>query len=414
MLEHLDTLIAFVVVMAVVSLMITLAAQMISGLLGLRGAYLKWGLEQLLTTLHPGMKPEALVSAVLTHPLISDSAMAGSLLGRWLAKVPVVGQSLVQRWQLAKAIRVDEVVRVLRAIADDTTGRYQDAQNAAKEVLSKIDLDAASKILAVTAELRLIAPQETEKANQYIRQIAETAQRAIGNLEAWFNSAMDRTSQRFALRIRLWTVAFSAIAAFGMQLDSVALLTQLSSDSELRAGLVARAEAVTNQANQILGNTGSAVPSAYVDAVEDLRRLKEKIPETQALGNPPRFVSREDGELWLRAQLGVGDRTNFIIGEYRDLVQIRLTSAIDQLKDQAYSLRAEIGKTKFQLIPDPYPGWKGFLSSLWPINRQFWGILASVGLLSLGAPFWFNALKTLATLRPIVAAKEQREQQVRA
>jgi hypothetical protein len=42
-----------------------------------------------------------------------------------------------------------------------------------------------------------------------------------------------------------------------------------------------------------------------------------------------------------------------------------------------------------------------------PVNRQFWGILVTVGLLSLGAPFWYNALKTVATLRPILATRQE-------
>jgi hypothetical protein len=34
-------------------------------------------------------------------------------------------------------------------------------------------------------------------------------------------------------------------------------------------------------------------------------------------------------------------------------------------------------------------------------------------LLSLGAPFWYNALKSLSALKPVVANKEAQEQQVK-
>jgi len=44
-----------------------------------------------------------------------------------------------------------------------------------------------------------------------------------------------------------------------------------------------------------------------------------------------------------------------------------------------------------------------------PANLHFWGILFSAGLLSLGAPFWYNALKGLSALKPIVADREQQE-----
>jgi len=42
--------------------------------------------------------------------------------------------------------------------------------------------------------------------------------------------------------------------------------------------------------------------------------------------------------------------------------------------------------------------------------RQLAGILFSAGLLGLGAPFWFNALKTMTALRPVLANKQEQEQ----
>jgi len=39
------------------------------------------------------------------------------------------------------------------------------------------------------------------------------------------------------------------------------------------------------------------------------------------------------------------------------------------------------------------------------------GILASASFLSLGAPFWFNLLKRLSNLRPILAQRQERESQ---
>jgi hypothetical protein len=39
---------------------------------------------------------------------------------------------------------------------------------------------------------------------------------------------------------------------------------------------------------------------------------------------------------------------------------------------------------------------------LWWINHLF-GLALSAGLLTLGAPFWFNLLKNLTNLRPAVA-----------
>jgi hypothetical protein len=62
-------------------------------------------------------------------------------------------------------------------------------------------------------------------------------------------------------------------------------------------------------------------------------------------------------------------------------------------------------KLKFQLIPNPYPD--PFYSYWFSSGLHVWGILASAALLSLGAPFWFNMLKTLTNLRPVLANKTE-------
>ena len=74
MLEQLDTLIGFVTVITVASLVVTVLTQLVSGVLALRGAHLRNGLVEVVkaTAGVAGKEPERLVTAVLTHPLLSD------------------------------------------------------------------------------------------------------------------------------------------------------------------------------------------------------------------------------------------------------------------------------------------------------------------------------------------------------
>jgi hypothetical protein len=84
---------------------------------------------------------------------------------------------------------------------------------------------------------------------------------------------------------------------------------------------------------------------------------------------------------------------------------------IDKLKEQVNSIKDiknDILNAKLQLIPQPYPG---FL--VYKFNRHFWGVLAMAGLLSLGAPFWFNILKRMSNLRPVLAGKDEEERKQR-
>lgn len=64
-------------------------------------------------------------------------------------------------------------------------------------------------------------------------------------------------------------------------------------------------------------------------------------------------------------------------------------------------LKARIDSTGFELLPS---GW----FARWPAEKFWWfnhlfGLALSAGLLTLGAPFWFNLLKNLMSLRPAVA-----------
>ena len=125
MLEKLDTLIAFAVVMLGLSLIIMILTQIISTALGLRGSNLLWGLETLFRQLAPGLEaaglvPRDLAKEILQHELISDSLFSRAenmrLVGpiiRFLNTKPVT-RWIMDRWRYATAIRPEELVRVLQ------------------------------------------------------------------------------------------------------------------------------------------------------------------------------------------------------------------------------------------------------------------------------------------------------------
>src|ERR1035441_8224489 len=82
MLKQLDTLIGFVVVMSVVSLLITIITQMVSSLLGLRGKHLADALVVMIDKIDPQLDATTranLAIGILTRPVISDSML-------WMSK----------------------------------------------------------------------------------------------------------------------------------------------------------------------------------------------------------------------------------------------------------------------------------------------------------------------------------------
>ena len=436
-LEHLDTIIAFVVILAGVSLLVTVLTQSVSALLGLRGSNLCWGIETLLKELDPNLSAHAaaITREVLRHPLISDSTLSR------------FGFKLFNRWKLASVIRKDELIEILRLLArpseeagsgdrvdatvsrvghaatwphaaapeprrsqqrdrtreGDSTGRTPDSwQTALFNSLKQLDQETAADLELAAAEIKKLFPDDPGRAEQIVSQVMRSAEQLPGIINQWFDSVMDRVSQRFVTHTRIWTIIFSILVAFALHLDALKLVTQLSTDAEMRSRLVASADALTKKADEILVAPASGSSTDYMQAMK--RLIRTHPTELAALEEPSGFTDLAGGKEWLSTRLqtaGIQDAEKWQ-REYELLVpQAALLNAADNLR----SIWRD--KLIFQLIPDPYPSpWYNYWTPSW---LHFWGTLASAALLSVGAPFWFNALKTLTSFRPVLANKEQQE-----
>jgi len=76
---------------------------------------------------------------------------------------------------------------------------------------------------------------------------------------------------------------------------------------------------------------------------------------------------------------------------------------LKDLTDRATEVKAEIERSQLQLVPNP---WR--LSAFDNI-RSFLGLVLTIFLLGLGAPFWFNALRNLVGLRHAVEQKKDKD-----
>jgi len=400
-LDRLDTAIAFAVVMLGVSLLIIILTQMISTALGLRGTNLLWGIKTILTSLDPALKDhaETLATKILHDPLISDSIFSG--LGG-LEKWPKL-KSLIDRWRLATAIGPGELVRCLRKIAADPEISTP-AADAIKAILADAqDLDAARRIDLLKNAVGELKPGYAVQVDKMVQQVYTAAEQSVGKLEIAFNTVMDRVSQRFTMHMRLWTVVIAFLAVFVVHLDSFQLLNQLSTNPEARAALVSIRESMLNEATAILpAQGGHVLPLANSIAPETLKQAMEKLkkgePDAAGIGDIPSFSTSDEAVQWLAVHLPADmapDRKDALAGAYRRFV-------IAGLKEHADNINKQLAQAGFQIIRSPYQGlidWEGW--------RHFLGQLVTAAFLSLGAPFWFNALRSLSNLRSVVASKQE-------
>ncbi len=395
-LEHLDTVISFVVILAGVSLLVTTLTQMASALLGLRGTNLRWGITTLLKELDPELRAYApsISQAVLHHPLISDSTFSR------------FGARLLGRWKLASAIRKDELIGILHILAESPPAAASGAntetwQPKLRDALEQLDRDAAGSVVLAAPEIRKLFPGDADKSEQVLAQMMTSAEHVSGTINAWFDSTMDRVKQRFAMHARISTIIFSVAIALALHLDAFKLLTQLSTDAELRARLISSADTLARKADEILVTSPNA-STVYVVAMQQL--LSDAGNELAGVGQPSGFTDLSGGKQWLADQLKaahIHDPDKWL-ARYEALVP---QAALRTAADDFHSILND--KLKFQLIPDPYPS---PIYNYWtPSWLHLWGVVASAALLSLGAPFWFNMLKTLSSLRPVVANKQEQE-----
>jgi hypothetical protein len=179
------------------------------------------------------------------------------------------------------------------------------------------------------------------------------------------------------------------------------LLDQLSTTPEIRSSLVNMRAEMLGEANAILPPGGAApagameVPVSPTILNEALERVKTTYPSLPKTASIPDGITTVDAAAqWLASQPGVPSAA---AGEYRKAV-------IAALRAHAEAISQDLVKPGLQIFPSPYPGVLKFQG-----RRNVLGIFLAGLFLSLGAPFWYNALANLSNLRTVVAAKEQKE-----
>lgn len=249
-------------------------------------------------------------------------------------------------------------------------------------------------------------------------------------LRAWFHYVMDRASQRFAFQTRLVTIMLACIFVFAAHFDAVRLLQSMSQGPELRARLAASAESLDKHADQLSRpkeSVHTVVPDVYRNAMVSILRAAPANTETgpakrkthskgqekvagpvaptedhvtaeakskaiHALETSPGFASREEAESWLRTTLDEDPARDTLAAAYQQEVNAELASDSDKLIDQSASMKRELARSEWKFFQD---------ERVLPLSStQLPGLLLTIAFLSLGAAFWYNSLKNLASLRP--------------
>ena len=380
-LEYVDTILAFTVVMLLLSLLITVLVQLVVSFLNLRGGSLLWGVEQILKAC-PELEDhtKGIAEKILKHRSISPDGRLAKVIGsEELKSILMDLYQDAERWvNKGKSDKdVSENVKILEALEKVIPDNFGEEVKDNTEELFK--------------QFEELFPEETKKLEAAARLVEKKASGLLLKVDTWFVTVMRRTTERFTMMTRIWTVIFAVVVTIAFNVDSRKLLLDLSTDAGLRETLAASAGRVLEKAEVVL--------NVEPIATKALTAIKDKLPEEIAKHIPEEITSLEDGEEWFKQRIKDPDKQKELMGiyriEYDKLTRERLGIVVKQAK----GLKADLEEARLTIGPGiwPWQDWRG-----WP---HLFGLLMTIAFLSLGAPFWFNALRGLSNLRPLLAGR---------
>jgi hypothetical protein len=418
MLQSLDTLIAFVLILLVVSLLITIVVQMIAAFLNLRGLNLAKGLAQTFQSVAPveSACAKELAGEVLRGGMLSDSSFK-----HW-----------PHWWRLATAARPDEVFDAIHRIALGKGDEGATIQKAAQDFLVALGYErqtiekAAGVISATSAgaddlvkEIGAITDPVLQakiqsRLDDLKRQLqsyssAEAARVAAGaaaidkayeKFQYWYELTQERVQQWFATHTRICTIVCAFVFAFWLQLDTVEIFHLVSADRTLRDQLVAQSGVIGSQAEKVFAASASVLGRGYAAWLGKLPAdAQTALASIQVQPNDTReqLLSRVD------AVMPAGSAKAQQLQSLNDTLDQTATETLKARAGDYAAVKADFDHSSgFDLFPSGPSGRWGH--GWWRGWADHWvGLLFSVGLLSLGAPFWYNILKGLTSLRSTVA-----------
>jgi hypothetical protein len=371
--EYVNIVFAFAVVMLILSLVITIAVQIIVTVFGIRGRNLIWGVTKVLER-SPTLKNKAseIADAALHHAAVTPNK------------------------RTATAIGSKELLAVLQDLADaENESLDEEIKKKLEDILNEAIPQESREYAEILArEFKALFPTEAEKMNQVMNLVKDKTKKLKTNFETWFDTVMNRTTDRFVIHTRIWTIIFAILLAGGLQIDSLDLIKTLSTDVELRAVLIKSADRTLERADEIL--LSKSIP------VEALESVRDKFEELKAKEIPNTLATRNEGVAWLTSELSESGKLAEIKEAYLKEFDRLTPQRLEKLGNHMLEIKDQIEVSRLVFLPG---SWSAYVSTWKEIWGHIPGIILSALLLSLGAPFWFNALRSIATMRTILAGK---------
>jgi hypothetical protein len=244
--------------------------------------------------------------------------------------------------------------------------------------------------------------------------VERTTTEAYDRFQRWFGSAQDRAEQWFQTHVRIVTIVCSICAAFLLQLDTAEIYRQLRDQPKLVEALVKSGPPVLQQGAPVTDSTDTPAYETYLLWLKKHPQFPLKTSPRRLAESYRQAIAARLQEAETKGAITREDSASFL-AEYDALTREGSKEFLKHKQETVDRLRDTLDEAGFDIVPhpffgrwdkDPTPTWARALSLPRPIAvylAHLVGIFATAGLLSLGAPFWFNLLKNLTSLRPALA-----------
>lgn len=389
-LKYVDVLIGLALVMVLVSTVVLAITQALLNMGYARARHLRGGLTRMILQIHPVvMKGHAryLASLLLRHPLVGHQTMFTPVrrvfraVRAWARRKPDTEGAVLPPVSPGTVVQRDELAYLFIEFAagegplmdpvdSGTTpaavGKAQEALAAALRTNGIEDPAATLRAIRLKmVENERARPEEPAHRWRTDAVVDSASSDFIGKVHQSFDSTMARVTDGFGAESQLWVAVVALFVALALQLDSFALLKRLSIDDEYRTAFVDIATELQKEAQD---------PTASQEQQDDAKAQLEEARESLLLLRSPSINLLPQDGLWLPA--------------------LTYPASVSSLARWPADTVTALGTWLRPLRDTP-------------------GILLSWILLSLGAPFWFDALKNLLKLRSILAKKDDEERKER-
>ena len=391
MLESLDALIGFCSIVLALSLLVTTLVQLVQNWLNMRGSNLAWSLAQMFRQMPvaEGLRCTADEAEQVARELLRMPGIAVNPKRLGKAVDPDLIPLLLEDLALGSSAELAPKIRAMRErmIEEQANGVEGDA------VLDEATR-AGTPHLNMVGDLKAVLASDADEAVRFIKQRKDRAM-------ARFDHFMTAARERFQRKTQLLALGLSLLLCIAFRVDALQIL------ADLRSGPVAVSEAEVDpfqhlsvelmqlESRSTMREVNEGLWDATYQAWLEAGGARLAVHITQVISAEMQRDAWQDLISQVERQNGLP--SGKLLAVFEAIYSERLTEASHKLQESYREIRASLDNAPVPVLHprETLRDWKdldGLLS--WLLS----GILVA-----LGAPFWFNLLRQLMNLRPVLS-----------